>query len=77
MTSRTSHGGVNSSGSRGARGTSAHLSFPPLPSGSLPVSQLEPLDFSQSRLNKTLMLALLLNFGIWFLFALGVWALFF
>jgi hypothetical protein len=49
-----------------------------MPSGSIvAIPSLEPINLTQSRFNEALALALLINFGIWFLFALGVWALFF
>jgi hypothetical protein len=49
------------------------------PSGSLlrPETSLEPLDLAQARLNRALMFALLVNFGIWGLLAIAIWALFF
>lgn len=76
----TSTGGPQSAG--------APLSVPqyyaenvfPLPPRSIltaPIPSLEPLDLAQARFNRALMMALLLNFGIWGFFALMVWALFF
>lgn len=82
MSSRTAlgDGGVHNTQS-GSRGEGKQYNPPAeiirMPSGSLPVSQLEPLDFSQSRLNKPLLFALLLNFAIWGLFALVIRALLF
>lgn len=76
LTSRRTDGGAQCSGSRGARGTRANLDIP-LPSGSLPISPLKPINLSQARFNEALALALLINFGIWGLLALAVWALFF
>lgn len=49
----------------------------PLPSGSLPISPLETIDLAQARFHETLRFALLLNFTIWGLLALCLWALFF
>jgi hypothetical protein len=52
----------------------------PLPPRSIlaaPIAPLEPLDLAKSRFHETLRFALLLNFSIWGLFALAVWALFF
>jgi hypothetical protein len=52
MTSRTSYGGVSSSGSLGARGTRANP-IHPLPSGSIasPVPALKTFDLPQSVLD--------------------------
>jgi hypothetical protein len=77
MTSRRAHGGVMLDGSRNAETKyySRAANLFPLPSGSLPVSQLEPLDLSQSRLNKPLLFALAANFLAWIFIVLAIRAL--
>jgi hypothetical protein len=78
-TSRRAHGGVMLDGSCG-QGKQYH---PPaeiirMPSGSIvSIAPLEPLDLPKPRFNEALALALLLNFALWFGFALILRALFF
>jgi hypothetical protein len=59
-----------------------HTEIVRLPAGSIVSiprheAPLEPLDLSQARFNKALAFALIVNFSIWGLLALAVWALFF
>lgn len=78
MTRRASLTGISTDapGFRGVRNT-RHIHEIRLPSGSLPVSQLEPLDLPKAHFNEALLLALALNFLCWFGFALIIRALFF
>ncbi|MCK1465752.1 hypothetical protein IVB34_47580 [Bradyrhizobium sp. 2] len=49
-----------------------------MPSGSIvSIPPLKPLNLAQSRFNEAVVFALLVNFGIWGLLAIAIWALFF
>lgn len=80
LTSRSSATGI--SHSTGSRGQGKQY-YPPaeiirMPSGSIvSIPPLKPLNLAQSRFNEAVVFALLVNFGIWGLLAIAIWALFF